>query len=105
MPVELRQVVEQAQTRWAGRVDTIADGSADPAYELKCPPEELAEICDWLFSELHYSFGGLIVEQRTRWTLRYVFYGGQASRLVARSCPAFPYGGSNTQHQYPDSRR
>lgn len=77
MPAEVRQVAEQAEARWVGRVHASVEDGAESAYRLECEARELAEICNWLFSDLHYSFGGFIVEQRTRWDLRYVFYGGR----------------------------
>jgi formate hydrogenlyase subunit 5 len=76
MPAELRQVVEAAEARWSGKVRLSSDGASDAGCRLECEPQELPAICDWLFSELRFSFGGLIVEQRMRWELRYVFYGG-----------------------------
>jgi len=75
MPAALTQMVEEAKTRWAGRVGAGVTDGASPACQLECEPDILPEICEWLFSSLHYSFGGLIVEQRARWDLRYVFYG------------------------------
>ncbi len=75
MPVALTQVVEEAKARWAGRVSASFDDGAGTGVQLDCEPAALPEICEWLFSTLHYSFGSLIVEQRARWDLRYVFYG------------------------------
>ncbi len=75
MPVVLTQVVEEARARWAGRVSAIINDRVDSACQLECEPAALPEICEWLFSSLRYSFGSLIVEQRARWDLRYVFYG------------------------------
>jgi formate hydrogenlyase subunit 5 len=75
MPVVLTQVVEEARARWAGRVSATINDPVDSACQLECEPAALPEICEWLFSSLRYSFGSLIVEQRARWDLRYVFYG------------------------------
>lgn len=82
MTIELRHVVEQAETRWQGALRAGVDGSVDSMYRLECEPELLSECCQWLFSDLHYSFGGLIVEQRSRWELRYVFYGDRPAGWV-----------------------
>jgi formate hydrogenlyase subunit 5 len=75
MPAARTQTVEEAKTRWAGRVGASVTDGASPACQLECEPDILPEICEWLFSSLRYSFGSLIVEQRARWDLRYVFYG------------------------------
>jgi Ni,Fe-hydrogenase III large subunit/Ni,Fe-hydrogenase III component G len=79
---EQRQVVDAAKTRWGAdvRVD-VADG-ADPLCHIECPPRLLPELCGWLFNDLGYSFGGIIVEQQRQWDLRYVFYGDQAAGWV-----------------------
>ena len=82
MPAVLIQMVEDAQTRWAGGVAAGVTDGANPACQLECEPDILLEICEWLFSGLHYSFGGLIVEQRARWNLRYVFYGEREAGWV-----------------------
>lgn len=76
MPAELKQALEEVEARWNGRVRLSLEDGSESAYRLECEPEELSEVCNWLFSDLHYSFGGLIVEQLARWELRYVFYGG-----------------------------
>jgi formate hydrogenlyase subunit 5 len=81
MPVALKQVVEEAKTRWAGRVSASFDGAGTGGL-LECEPAALPEICEWLFSTLHYSFGSLIVEQRARWDLRYLFYGEREAGWV-----------------------
>jgi formate hydrogenlyase subunit 5 len=85
----LRRVLEQATSRWAVTLRPIHDGSDETASQVECQPSQLAEVCTWLFSDCDYSFGSLIVEQRQRWDLRYVFYGGrQAGRIhVTTSLP------------------
>ncbi|MFZ0890229.1 MAG: NADH-quinone oxidoreductase subunit C [Candidatus Binataceae bacterium] len=82
MPAEFQQVIEEAARRWNGRVRPSQEDGADSACRLECEPQVLPEICNWLFSDLHYSFGGLIVEQQARWQLRYVFYGGREAGWV-----------------------
>ncbi len=79
MPAELKQVLEEVEARWNCRVRPSPEDGSESAYRLDCGPQELPEICNWLFSDRHYSFGGLIVEQRKRWELRYVFYDGRAA--------------------------
>lgn len=82
MPVALRQVIEKAKARWACRVSASINDGAGSACQLECQPDALPEICEWLFSSLQYSFGSLIVEQRARWDLRYVLYGGREAGWV-----------------------
>jgi formate hydrogenlyase subunit 5 len=82
MPTELQQVIEEAAARWTGRVSASVNDTAGSACQVECKPEALPEICEWLFSSLHYSFGSLIVEQRARWDLRYVFYGEREAGWV-----------------------
>jgi len=72
---ELVQTLKEAELRWGGSVKASPPERTEPAYRLECVPHQLPEICDWLFTDLGHSFGGLIVEQRTRWELRYIFYG------------------------------
>jgi formate hydrogenlyase subunit 5 len=75
MAPELLQVLEDAKTRWTGKVKPGVDGGGAAAFHLECEAPELPDVCNWLFAERGFSFGGLIIEQRTRWELRYVFYG------------------------------
>jgi formate hydrogenlyase subunit 5 len=75
MPAELQEVVQQAQARWTGRIEVNLDGSDGTSWLMQCEPSEVPEICKWLFSDLQQSFGGLIVEQRAGWEVRYIFYG------------------------------
>ena len=106
MPVALTQVVEQAKTRWAGRVGASITDGGRPSVSVRMRTRgTLPEICEWLFSNLHYSFGSLIVEQRARWDLRYVFYGGREAGWMHVLTHLSSYGRSDTQHQHTDSRR
>ena len=82
MPAALRQVVEEVEAHWNGRVSASIYDGAGSACQLECEPDALPEICEWLFSDLHYSFGSFIVEQRARWELRYVFYGEREAGWV-----------------------
>jgi formate hydrogenlyase subunit 5 len=67
-------MVAQAQTLWPGKVRANAAQDADCAYRIECEPHALAEVCNWLFYDLGYSFGGLVVEELAQWELRYLFY-------------------------------
>ncbi|HZO80345.1 MAG TPA: NADH-quinone oxidoreductase subunit C [Candidatus Binataceae bacterium] len=75
MAAVLHELAEHAEVRWTGRVRPTLNGAPDADCQLQCEASDLPEICNWLFSERHYSFGGLVVEQRQRWELRYLFYG------------------------------
>jgi formate hydrogenlyase subunit 5 len=75
MTAVLHRLAEETEMRWPGKVSWNLEDWADNAGTLECRPEELREICEWLFITLRYGFGGLIVEQRSRWELRYLFYG------------------------------
>jgi Ni,Fe-hydrogenase III large subunit/Ni,Fe-hydrogenase III component G len=82
MAIELGQMAAQAQTRWPGRVRADTEQDADCAYRIECEPQALPEVCNWLFSDLGYSFGGLVVEEAARWELRYLFYGDREQGWV-----------------------
>ena len=78
MAASVQQLAEQAEARWTGKVRPILNDAPDAPCQLECEASELPEVCNWLFSDLHYSFGGLIVEQICGWELRYVFYCGSS---------------------------
>jgi formate hydrogenlyase subunit 5 len=82
MAAGLRQIAEHAEVRWTGRVRPSLNGAPDAGCRLECQVSDLLEICNWLFLDLHYSFGGLIVEQEHGWKLRYVFYDGSREGWV-----------------------
>jgi formate hydrogenlyase subunit 5 len=79
---EQRQLVDTAATRWGADIHADVAEGADSLCRIECPPRLLPEICGWLFSDLDYSFGGIIVEQQRQWELRYVFYGDRAAGWV-----------------------
>lgn len=82
MPAELQELSHQVEARWGGRVGLRLDNSAAGlACRMECRPAELPELCSWLFSDQDYSFGGLVVEQRSGWELRYLFYRGRSGWL------------------------
>ncbi|MGH7779196.1 MAG: hypothetical protein ACREQR_05145, partial [Candidatus Binataceae bacterium] len=72
MAVELIRVLDQAKERWNANIWIVAIDGARSACEIECEGDLVPELCGWLVSEFRYSFGGLIVEQRDRWELRYV---------------------------------
>jgi len=73
--MELTGIVEQAGQRWPGMARLLTRRAAGEC-ELECAPSIAPDLCGWLFSELGYSFGTLIVEERkSEWELRYIFYG------------------------------
>jgi formate hydrogenlyase subunit 5 len=76
MPIEIQDLAREAEARWGGGIRPAVDGHDGPTCTIECTAGELPAICDWLFSERGYSFGGLIAERRDLWELRYVFYGG-----------------------------
>ncbi|MGH7986546.1 MAG: NADH-quinone oxidoreductase subunit C [Candidatus Binataceae bacterium] len=91
MTVELASVISEAQVRWSGILRTSTGDGARGTGEIECQGDLLPELSGWLVSQLGYSFGGLIVEQRHRWELRYVFYGDRAAgwiHLVAHYPPS-----------------
>ncbi|SRR5579875_714226 len=75
MALKLEQILKEAsfarpvepQIRWEDAARRVA--------QLECHSSALAELCGLLFSHCHLSFGGLIVEERAGFELRYVFYG------------------------------
>jgi formate hydrogenlyase subunit 5 len=68
---------------WKGRVAAKLDGDAG-VYRLKCAPEDLREICQWLGVDLGFAFATLIVEEESSggWSLLYVFYKNADSPWV-----------------------
>lgn len=72
--MDVTAVLKRAGQRWPGRIHARA-GIHRRQCEIECDPAAVPEICGWLFSDLHYSFATLIVEeQESEWELRYVFY-------------------------------
>lgn len=80
--VKWTNLAQTVASRWPGRVETTLDENGLTAH-LKCDPSALQEVCSWLFSELNYSFGTLVVEEESAsWFLRYIFYGDLGSGQV-----------------------
>jgi formate hydrogenlyase subunit 5 len=67
------------RARWGGQVEASV-GTADRLCAIRCRPEQLREICDWLASELGFGFATLVVEDTTDesggpvWSLLYIFF-------------------------------
>jgi formate hydrogenlyase subunit 5 len=82
MAIELPQVLDDALAQWGEelRVNRIDRSSATCLIE--CPPRLVPELSTWLFNDLRYSFGGIIVEQQKDWVLRYIFYGDRPAGWV-----------------------
>jgi len=71
--ISLTDISEQTANRWPAV--GIAFDQGDHVCELSCPSERLPDISSWLFGDLGFNFGGMIVEQgNSQWQLRYVFY-------------------------------
>ena len=82
MSAELERLAEYAKARWASRVRSSLGEGEQQFCRLDCDASELRAVCDWLFSERHYSFGGLVAEQRPSWKLQYLFYGAAGEGWV-----------------------
>jgi formate hydrogenlyase subunit 5 len=82
MDIKLRQVLDDALAQWGEelRVNLIDRVSATSLIE--CPPRLVPELSTWLFNDLRYSFGGIIVEHQRDWVLRYLFYGDRPAGWV-----------------------
>lgn len=64
---------------WSVRIDARHDRRGRWS-EVECRPETLKRLCEWIFHRLGHSFAGLVVEQHaSEWTLRYLFYAGDAA--------------------------
>jgi formate hydrogenlyase subunit 5 len=78
----LTSLPEKVASRWQGKIDASIDEQKLTAY-LKCDPNQLQELCGWLFSQLGYSFATLVVQENpSEWLFRYIFYGELASGQV-----------------------
>jgi hypothetical protein len=73
--VKWTNLAQAAASRWPDRVEATLDENRLNAH-LECYPSDLQGLCEWLFSELDYSFATLVVEEEAAsWFLRYIFYG------------------------------
>jgi formate hydrogenlyase subunit 5 len=74
-------------SRWEGRVEASCDGPAG-ICRIRCRPEQLREICDWLTAELGFAFATLVVDDTTddagrpAWSLLYIFFKDAAAPWV-----------------------
>jgi Ni,Fe-hydrogenase III component G len=73
--IELQQVLNGAAARWGKELHSNTIDSTSLTCSVEAPPRLVPELSTWLFNELKYSFGGLVVEQQRDWVLRYIFYG------------------------------
>jgi len=73
--------------RWGGRVEASLDAAAR-LCRIRCRPEQLREICDWLASDLDFAFATLVVDDtqdqagRPVWSLLYIFFRDAAPPWV-----------------------
>jgi formate hydrogenlyase subunit 5 len=80
--MNLTELTKQIAQRCSAKVQVRLD-SKQRLCELACDHNGIAELCRWLFGELGYSFAGLIVEEgKSKWALRYVFYGDRDETWV-----------------------
>jgi formate hydrogenlyase subunit 5 len=68
----------------------VVSASTPDCAEIECPTDVLRAICDWLYNQAEYYWGGLYAEERAdQWELRYAFYGtkeaGQVHLIVRQS--------------------
>jgi formate hydrogenlyase subunit 5 len=66
-------------------------------HEIECREDSLKALCVWITQTLGYAFAGLVVEQETRWSLRYLF---QSTELPSRWIHVL-VGGPLEQTRYP----
>jgi formate hydrogenlyase subunit 5 len=88
---DLAAYLAAVRLRWPNEVD-IGRGPGRNTATLRCAAGVLPALCVYLAVEAHYSFGGLVVEERaSAWLLRYIFYGdrhrGQVHVLLERPKP------------------
>ncbi len=63
----------EMEKRFGEAISVSVKGGGESASFLVTAPRALAPLCQFLFWEAGCSFGGLIVEERDQWNLRYVF--------------------------------
>ncbi len=74
--IPLKDLSEEISRRWCDRVGVNLD-IRQGLCRTECDAEILPDVCSRLFSNLGYSFAGLIVEEEpAEWVLRYIFYRG-----------------------------
>ncbi len=82
--MKLQETLRQVQALWP-EVEINMDAPSMTA-EIRCKPKEVAPLCDWLFHQQNYHFGGLVVEENGRWELYYLFVGeGERGRIQVRT--------------------
>jgi formate hydrogenlyase subunit 5 len=81
-PALKEQIERRIGQQWGDRVRYRWD-ALNFGGEVTCDHSVLPELCGWLFQECHFSYAGLIVEERAaEWLLRHVFYGGEEAGWV-----------------------
>ena len=71
---DLITVSKIAENRWLGRVQNRLDPNKPLCY-LECDAGVIQRVCDWLFTELGYTFASLVVDETpSQWLLRYLFF-------------------------------
>jgi Ni,Fe-hydrogenase III large subunit/NADH:ubiquinone oxidoreductase subunit C len=66
-------LVAEVEKRFGPAVSPLSEDGGTSASFLVGHPPALISLCEFLFKEAGCSFGGLIVEEREEWNLRYVF--------------------------------
>jgi formate hydrogenlyase subunit 5 len=82
MAIELRQVLDDALLQWGEELRVSPIERDGETRLIECPSHLLPELSTWLFNNLNYSFGGIVVEQQEDWVLRYLFYGDRPAGWV-----------------------
>jgi formate hydrogenlyase subunit 5 len=71
--VEPAELVESCAARWPGQVKPMLDRAGNIS-RIECRPEVLHDICEWLMSDLGFSFATLVAEERPALVLTYVLF-------------------------------
>jgi formate hydrogenlyase subunit 5 len=82
MAIDLQQVLDDALMQWGEELRVKPIDRVGSMCIIECPSRLVPELSTWLFNDLRYSFGGIIVEQQKDWVLRYVFYGDRPAGWV-----------------------
>jgi formate hydrogenlyase subunit 5 len=71
--VEPARLVESCAARWPGQVKLTLD-RAGKICHIECRPEVLRDICEWLMSDLGFSFATLVAEEQPARVLTYILF-------------------------------
>lgn len=73
---------EISTNRWPGKIKVRCKQDRFICH-MECDKSIVADVCNWLFSELDYSFASLVVEDlASEQLLTYIFYGGFGNGLI-----------------------